>query len=755
MKYVLVAALCLTGVTVQAADKAKREEFFETRIRPVLSEHCVSCHGAKKQQGGLRLDRREAVTHGADGVPVIVPGDPEKSSLLHAVRQTGDIKMPPKGKLSPQALADLATWVKDGAYWPEERAAVKSAASPNGPHWAFQPVRKAALPALKNRSWPTTAVDAFILAGLEAKRLTPSPLAERQTLLRRLKFDLHGLPANYEEAKAFEADASPDAYEKLVDRLLASPHYGERWARHWLDIARYADTKGYVFQEERRYPYAYAYRDYIVKALNDDLPYDQFILQQLAADRLVAAGQAPATAQAAMGFLTLGRRFLNNIHDIIDDRIDVVGRGLLGLTVACARCHDHKYDPIPAKDYYSLYGVFASSVEPKELPLLGEPERTEAYIAFETKLKELKNAVVEYQTTNKSELAAGNRKFRDGLRALQKKVDALQASATIAPPRAMVLQDLPTPQEPHVFLRGNPANRGPAVPRQFLAVLAGPKRQPFTQGSGRLELARAIASADNPLTARVLVNRVWMYHFGAGLVTSPSNFGVRSDPPSHPELLDYLAARFMEEGWSLKKLHRLILLSKVYQLSTSASPQAEAVDPENRLLGRANRQRLDFESMRDSLLACAGNLDLKAGGAAVNLTATPYSGRRTLYGFIDRQNLPGLFRTFDFASPDSSTAQRFQTTVPQQALYLLNNPFVHEQARSLVRRAEIAGAGSPAEKIQALYRIVYARDASLDEVYSGRSFIEGAGSAAEKKGLLPWERYAQVLLLSNEFSFID
>src|SRR5947208_4119606 len=338
-----------------------------------------------------------------------------------------------------------------------------------------------------------------------------------------------------------------------------------------------------------------------------------------------------------MGFLTLGRRFLNNQHDIIDDRIDVTTRGLLGLTVACARCHDHKYDPIPTKDYYSLYGVFASSTEPKNLPLLGEPEPTPEYLAFKKELDARHKAVADYQEKNKAELAAKNRKFRDELKTLEKKVDAWQAGSLGAPPRAMVLEDLPQPREPHVFLRGNPGNVGPAVPRQFLQVLAGDKRQPFKSGSGRLELARAIASPNNRLTARVLVNRVWLHHFGHGLVRTPSDFGLRSEPPTHPALLDYLAARFVEDGWSLKKLHKLIMLSSVYQQSSQAPPEVARLDPENKLMTHMSRRRLDFEALRDSLLFVAGQLDSKMGGAAVEMFEAKTSKRRTVYGFIDRQ----------------------------------------------------------------------------------------------------------------------
>ncbi|MGH7227045.1 MAG: DUF1549 domain-containing protein, partial [Gemmataceae bacterium] len=347
-------------------------------------------------------------------------------------------------------------------------------------HWSLQPVHKPAPPRVKTPAWIKTPIDAFVLAKLEGKGLSPSPTAERRTLIRRLTLDLHGLPPTPQQVADFEADRAPDAYAKLVDRLLASPRYGERWGRHWLDVARYADSKGYVFTDERRYPFAYTYRDYVIRAFNEDLPYDQFVLQQLAAD-LLTLGEDKRPL-AALGYLTLGRRFLNNIHDIIDDRIDVTMRGLQAMTVGCARCHDHKFDPIPQRDYYSLYGVFASSVEPKELPLIGQPEHTAELAAFEKELAKRQLEVAKYQTDHKEELAKGNRKFRDGLRKLRKKVDEWQAASPAAPPRAMALIDTPAPQTPRIFLRGNPRNPGAEVPRQFLEVVAGEKRQPFRHG---------------------------------------------------------------------------------------------------------------------------------------------------------------------------------------------------------------------------------------------------------------------------------
>ncbi len=755
----LFALVLLMAPAARAGDSKPSPqalEFFEAKIRPLLAEHCLACHGVKKQQAGLRLDTRAAALQGSDSGPVLVPGHPEKSLLLKAVRHQGDLKMPPKSKLPQSAIDDLAAWVKMGAPWPETPAVVKHAGKDTWKtHWAFQPVRPVAVPPVKNATLVKTPVDAFLQTALEAKGLSLAPAADRRTLLRRVTFDLHGLPPTAAEIEAFEKDQSPDAYEKVVDRLLASPRYGERWGRHWLDLARYADTKGYVFTEERRYAFAYTYRDYVIRAFNEDLPYDQFILQQLAADQLpLGADKRPL---AAMGFLTLGRRFLNNVHDIIDDRIDVTTRGLLGLTVSCARCHDHKYDPIPTADYYSLHGVFLSSQEPKELPLIGETPRTPEYLAFEKELKTRERAVAEFKEKNKQELAAKNRKFRDALKALQKKVDAWQAGSPFAPPRAMVLVDRAAPVQARVLKRGSPNTPGPLVPRQFLGVLAGPQRKPFQKGSGRLELAQAIASKDNPLTARVLVNRLWRHHFGAGLVTTPSDFGTRSDPPSHPELLDYLAKRFVDEGWSVKKLHRLMLLAHAYRQQSGVVPQAARVDPENRLLWRQNRRRLEFEALRDSLLAVSGKLDLKMGGAAVNIVTAPFSGRRSVYGFIERQNLPGLFRTFDFASPDASTAQRYQTTVPQQALFLMNSPFVLEQARLLAHRPEVTGPVQPAARVQQLYRVVFGRAADADEVRLGVAFVQAATRETPPgaQGLGPWERYAQVLLLSNEFAFVD
>ena len=928
--------LCGAVSTAGAADAPKPKEptkeeaeFFEKKIRPVLAESCYKCHSAeaktnKKLKGKFYADTWEGLAKGGDsGEPGIVPGDPDKSMVIKAMRyqHTGDeesLNMPPKakdgtgGKLKDEVIKDFEKWVKSGAAYPKAKEGAKKegekkAAADGKDHWSFQPPKEPTVPEVKataSAGWAKNEIDKFVAAKLEAKGLTPSPLAPRGLLIRRATFGLHGLPPTPHEVEAFEKDASPDAWEKVVDRLLASPRYGERWGRHWLDVARYSDTKGYVFQEERRYPYAYTYRDYVIRAFNDDLPYDQFLIHQIAADKLELGNDKRPLA--AMGFLTLGRRFLNNLPDIVDDRIDVVTRGTMGLTVSCARCHDHKYDPITAKDYYALYGVFASSTEPKDLPQIEETQSTPASLAFEKELKarqaaaeaflqeklketlakaRTEQAVTEYlllamtegrpeesklpkgfeanrtlqrrwkefldrrdheavfgawreyakipadgfgakatavtdQLFGSAESAKASnplvveafagkppaslreaaeryaalitkfdkseplgkaeeeafrqvlngpnsplavppgdasrllrRDQRDQYQALRRKVDEFSATNPNAPARAMVLQDIPNPGDYPVLVRGNPNNPGTIVPRRFLSVIAGENAERWTNGSGRLELAKSIASKTNPLTARVMVNRVWLRHFDEGIVRTPSDFGTRSDPPTHPELLDWLAVRFMEDGWSVKKLHKRILMSATYQQASDDRPECKSADPENLLVWKQNRQRLDFEAMRDSLLYATGRLDTTIGGRPVDIVDAGAT-RRTVYGSIDRQNLPAMFRSFDFASPDAHSPQRFQTTVPQQALFFMNSPFVHNQAKQLVKREEVASKQEPAERIGTLYRLLYGREATAEEVALGTEFVAAEEKAGTGK-LSPWEKYALVLLESNEFVFVD
>ena len=757
----------------------KAAEFFETQVRPVLAENCYSCHGPQAQSGKLRLDGRAFLLRGGESGPSLVPGHPEKSLLLDVVRHVGKIQMPPGGKLKPEQIEALDAWVKMGAPWPGAAVADEAkAAAATGEYrisdaqrkfWAFQPVRKPAPPAVKNAAWAKTPLDRFVLAKLEAKGLKPSPAADRRTLIRRATFDMHGLPPTPEEVEAFAADKSPDAWAKVVNRLLASPRYGERWGRHWLDIARYADTKGYVFVDDRNYPHAYNYRDWVVRAFNNDLPYDQFVMQQLAADRLpLGEDRRPL---AALGYLTVGRRFLNQQHDIIDDRIDVTMRGFQAMTVACARCHDHKFDPIPTKDYYSLYGVFASSHEPEPQPIsprhISEPygahhkqvqdtEREEAELvrsqvaALRERAKDPNAALPDgvraaLQSVRENERPGGDNlvkieatfepPVREKLGGLRQSLERLRKSYPPKPEMAMTMADNEKPVTPRVFRRGNPGNQGDEVPRRFLAILSkGDQRPAWDKGSGRLELARAIASRENPLTARVMVNRIWLHHFGAGLVRTPSDFGKQGERPTHSELLDYLAASFMDSGWSIKKVHRMILTSATYGQSSRYDARAFARDPENRLLWRTNRRRLELEALRDSLLWASGQMDTTMGGPSVDLWKPPYTSRRTVYGFIERQNLPGVFRTFDFASPDVSVGQRFATTVPQQALFLLNSPFAAEQARRLAARPEVTEGKDEAARVRRLYRLLYNRGPDAEEMKLALGFLRtasGPGASEE------------------------
>ena len=802
----LVTSFAVGGFSAEPT--AAQREFFENRIRPVLANHCYKCHSAQaeKVKGGLLLDTRHDLLKGGDAGPAVVPGYPDRSLLIRAVQYTDpDLQMPPKGeKLSTAQVNDLVAWVRMGVPDPRtEKTANLKSQIPHSQHWAFQPVKKPAVPEVKQTDWPASPMDAFILAKLEASGMQPSPPADKRTLIRRVTFDLTGLPPRPAEVQAYLDDASADAFARVVDRLLASPQYGERWGRHWLDIARYADTKGEVKKnrEDIHYPHAWTYRDYVIQAFNDDKPFHHFIIEQLAADRLPPGKDN--SRLAALGFLTLGNRFNNNPNDIINDRIDAATKGFLGLTVACARCHDHKFDPIPTRDYYSLHGVFASSREPAEDPALRVVERTPEFldyqrqrVALDTELKSLK---AQFKALRGK--AANTPAAREARKELQKrelqtnrKISGLEMTHKGAPPRANVLVDSPKAVDSPVFIRGEAGNKGDVVPRQFLEALSGPNRLPFKNGSGRLEFAQAIASKSNPLTARVLVNRVWLHHFGEGFVTTPDDFGTQSAPPSHPELLDWLAAQFMDDGWSLKKLHRAILLSRVYQQGSANNVRYAQLDANNRLLWRANIRRLEFEPLRDSLLAIGGKLDGTMFGQPVDLAREPYSTRRTVYGMVDRNNLPEVLNHFDFANPDMTTGKRYETTVPQQALFLMNSPLVVEQAKNLVHRNDFTALADAQARIGLLYALIYQRPAKPEEITIGLAFLKvepsreqvapipvanpalrnnpkaqamvannpklqrrlaGKATFIERAPLNAWEEYAHALLQANEASFVN
>jgi mono/diheme cytochrome c family protein len=742
-------------------------EFFEKKVRPVLVTHCFQCHGNGKSKGGLSLASRETLLKGGDTGPAVVSNLPAKSLLIQAIRYDGETRMPPKKKLPDDAIADLTAWVERGTPWPTApaggdgiRQAGAAITAADRAFWSFQPIADPPVPEVKDKTWPRKPLDHFVLAKLETSGLRPVRPADKHALLRRVTFDLTGLPPTLAEIDAFLRDSSPDAFALVVDRLLASPHYGERWGRYWLDVARYGEDQAHTFQA-RVFPNGYRYRDWVVQALNDDMPYDRFVIEQIAGDLLPNGNRTEHLA--ALGFFALGphyyldgaaRKFVEATE--LDDRIDTLTRGFLGLTVSCARCHDHKFDPISQSDYYSLAGVFQST-KYEEVPL-GTPEVVEGYKKSQDRINAQQKKIRDFvQTKGKGQGANGlDEAQQKELAALRKELKKLQGAA---PPKPPVIHTLAEgqPADLHVYLRGNPDKEGELAPRRFLRIVAGDQPPPFQQGSGRLELARTIASPKNPLTARVLVNRVWQHHFGKGLVGTPSNFGKLGDRPTHPELLDHLATRFIASGWSMKALHREILLSATYQMSCDLDERNSAVDPANRLLWRMNRQRLDVEAWRDALLVASGELDGRVGGPPADLGDIG-NKRRTLYGKVSRHNLDSLLRLFDFPDPNITSGSRPVTIVPLQQLFVLNSEFMISRARGLAALLA-AEENDDAGRIRKAFVRLYGRPATERDMRLGLAFLHSPEdenqSGGTKAVLSRWQQYAQVLLSANEFTFID
>lgn len=846
-----------------AQQAAGTADFFETKIRPLFAEKCYACH-TDARMGGLQLDSREHFAKGGKSGPIALPGSPDASLLLRALNYNANPKMPPDGKLPADRIAAVEAWVKAGAVWPENAAAAKVAPYTITPEqrafWSFQPVQPPVPPGVKDANWARTDIDRFIAAKLEARGLRPVRRADRRTLIRRAAYDLTGLPPTVEEVDAFEHDKSPDAFAKVVDRLLASPRYGERWGRIWLDVARYSDDR-LDSERDNPYPASFRYRDWVIEALQDDMPYDVFVKAQIAGDQLPDR----AKYEAGLGFYALS-------PEMQDDRVDATARGFLGLTVACAQCHDHKYDPIPASDFYALMGIFRNT-ELHEVPL-ADKDVVEAYkkqqALIEKKEKELKayvdgqtaqlglilasqtarymlgsdgtlDAETEarwtkylatpekqhpflkawYEAKTPEQRAAAAAEFQaqvltviaekarvddenhvrlgidpsrddlskanlvsldrakfglwedmlgdrgvlhygdskkeeakidrflsgvwlDHLKSLRDQLAALKADLPPAYPVLQTITDKEKPDQQHIWIRGDQNNPGELAPPHFLSILSKGEPDRFARGKERLALAEAIANPANPLTARVIVNRVWQQHFGYGLVRTASNFGTQGDHPSHPELLDYLAARFVRESWSLKKLHRAIMETAVYALSDEPSERNFAEDPDNRLLWRYNRRRLDAEALRDSILFVSGKLDLKAGGPALRLDKE--NNRRTVYAYISRRQLDPMLALFDFPNPNSTSEQRLQTTVPLQKLFFMNSPFVMEQSAALAERVASA-VPSEDQRIAATYRMILQRDPTPEERKLAREFLAGNAGA--------WPRFAQVLLSSNEFTYLN
>ncbi|MFO0280603.1 MAG: PSD1 and planctomycete cytochrome C domain-containing protein [Acidobacteriota bacterium] len=865
-----LAALILFALGLAAQDPA---ELFEMKVRPLLAKNCYGCH-TSSAMGGLRLDSREALLKGGHSGAAVSPGKPESSLLVQVVAHTHDkLKMPPSGKLPEADIKLLSDWVAAGAVFPV-RAVPAPSTDEITPEqrawWSFQPIKKTTPPAVKSAVSVRNEIDLFVLARLEKEGLAVAKPASRRTLIRRAFFDLTGLPPTIEEVLAFERDRSPRAWENVVDRLLASPSYGERWGRYWLDVARYADDKLNSTQDDP-YPNSFRYRNWVIDSFNQDLPYNQFVKAQIAGDLM---GKQWA---AATGFFALS-------PEMQDERVDALTRGFLGLTVACAQCHDHKFDPIPTRDFYSLQGILNSS-ELHELPLatpeiveqwerkrkelevverrlkdfydsqtrlvgemlasrtaryllasqgFGDPaqldqetlERWKKYLASdrlyhpfldnfrrltrdkapkaqlaaeaqifelkllaiheEKKLVDEKNKVLLGVDPTRNDLSqthleamdrdktvlwrdmfersisdsSGFFRYGNGVLfhgketigrwltgnwtkylAEQKQIEAdLKKALPEKYPFLQTLRDKPKPADMKIFIRGDRNNPGELAPRRFLAILSGKDRPLFHEGSGRLQLAEAIANDANPLTARVIVNRVWQNHFGRGIVSTPSNFGQLGEKPTHPELLDWLASDFMEQGWSLKKLHKKILMSATYALSTEIVAANLTKDPDNRWLWRANRRRMDAETLRDSLLFASGELDLTPAGKALKLDQET-NLKRTVYGFISRRKVDGTLALFDFPNPQATSESRMSTLVPPQRLFLMNSPFVEKRAAALAAKL----SGSQEEKVRQVYRRLFSRDPDSVELKLALEFLTGHD----------WLQYARVLLGANEFLFVN
>ncbi len=751
--------------------------YFERKIRPLLSEHCYECHSEDSDtvQGGLRLDSATGIAQGGDSGPVLVAGFPEQSLLVETILYDDDIQMPPKGKLADHEIAELTGWVKRGAAFPPSNTASDTAAirslggidyAEGRRFWSFQPVVPQPLPAVKHSEWPRTRIDSFVLAAMEQHDLTPSPPADRVTLVRRLYFDVTGLPPTSQQLQAFLEDTSPDAYEHLVDTLLESPQYGEKWGRWWLDMARYTDrTASWLPQTSQ----AHLYRDWVVDAFNNDLPYNDFIHRQLATDLMPRTGPEDLPA---LGFLSLSPTYWKEpklpceiikviVADEWEERVDAVTRSFLGLTVACARCHDHKFDPISADDYYGLAGVFASSRH-VERPVIDEeryePVRSakqavkkwEAEIAKLKKQKPLPQESIDALIAKIAEIKSTTPLYDTPMANALSEESMYVVRAGKTPQEGTRFEYRPEPRDLPSFIRGNPNRPGPIVRRRFLTVLSEDSR-PFENGSGRLELAESITNDAASLAARVFVNRVWLAHFGQGIVDTPSNFGQQGSRPTHPQLLDDLAARFIENGWSIKRLHRDILISATWQQSSADSPQRSHIDPENVWLARMNRRRLTFEEWRDAMLTASGRLNPNLGGPSITLDSSANT-RRTLYATVNRRDVSPTLMVHDFPDPTQHSPARMATVTPLQGLYALNGPLLTQQAKWIAYQLEAESPGNEPSKIAAAYRRLFSRAPHDHEIHLGMDYLADAKSESKSDR---WQQYIHVLLATNEFTFID
>ena len=886
LKFTLWNLIVLVLVSLEISTaKAQDSSLFESQIRPALIEHCYECHSTgKKIRGGLALDSKAGILKGGESGPVIIPGKPDESLFMKGLYHQGDLKMPPKGKLNSNTINAFKEWIAKGAVDP--RDSVKEIANAttidwgkSKLFWSFQPIKKTPVPVIKGSSNP---IDSFVQKQMNLKGLTISGPATPQELIRRLSFTLTGLPPSIEDVDSFLKDSSAISYEKFIDKYLSSISYAERWGRHWLDVARYAEDQAHTFGVKPNSD-AYKYRDWVIQSFDKDMPFNDFVRYQIAADLMPEPKRLENLA--ALGFFGLGAQYYKNtdaaraIADELDDRIDTLSRGFMGLTVSCARCHDHKFDPIPTQDYYSIAGVFHSSklsntpvctmeelkTFENQKKILNEAElklnnfiQTERLPFLEKKLKSFESSYLEVasflekkkkdeklnykgfgndpvtlekwvkffdknktnkkfaffaeplsqwndKTTDEQKIISINKTKEALLKVIRNEKDAsikekqnkntpefyeaffgnaglmplgdswkkeldkakLEEFKTLEDQHIALKKKTPdalpvvnaiaesTPSDLKVYIRGNPSKQGEIAPRRFLKIIAGEERKPFSKGSGRIELAEEIVSPDNPLTSRVIVNRIWAWHFGKGIVATPSNFGKLGEAPSNPDLLDYLAGNFVEAGWSIKKLHKLIVTSDTFKQSSKDISKNVAIDPENIFLWKFNRQRLDIESWRDSILSISGKLDKTIGGPTFNLNDSN-SKRRTVYAKISRHDLDPLLRIFDFPDPNITSERRIETTVPQQQLFIINSSFAIEQSKELAIRLQ-SFSKVERDNINEAYKLIFSRNASIQEIDLALSFLHNSEDNADKSfnKMNRWERFAQALLASNEFIYID
>jgi len=788
---------CGPFIAAQAPSIADAE-FFEKKIRPVLSQQCYKCHSAsaRKIKGNLLLDSHDGMLKGGDTGAAVSPGKPDQSLLIKAIRWTDkDLQMPPKEQLSKDVVTDFERWVAAGATWPSGDTAVPVATSGDGtPNyaakydnlrkelWSWQPIANPPAPEVKDANWAKDDIDRFILARLEERGLEPSPRADKLALLRRATYDLIGLPPTPDEIDAYLRDNSPSAFEKVVDRLLDSPRFGERWGRHWLDVARYAESSG--MSRNYIYYYAWRYRDYVIDAFNKDKPYNRFIREQIAGDLLPSNSPAEKDQLlVATGFLAVGPRDYNERNpqqfqmNCVDEQIDTVGRAILGTTIACARCHDHKFDPIPTAEYYSIAGIFTSSDE-----FTGIDRRRGARLDPYSDDHLIKLAGYVPERAKKEADADETR--QQARRAYTRMIASARFgqgyTQPATPPRklAMGVRDDTRPEDTHVLIRGEIDHVGDRVKRGFLTIPAMGEVPAVSRGeSGRLELALWLTRQDNPLTARVMVNRIWQHLFGVGLVRSVDNFGTTGDKPTHPELLDHLATQFMKDGWSVKHMIRAIMLSSTYQQAATFDRAKYNVDPDNRLLWRMNQRRIEAEAIRDGMLAASGKLVTQPPVGSVALDLPPIEMRggrfnpgeilagmnfRSVYLPVFRNAVPEALEAFDFADPNTVSGARDVTTVAPQALFMLNNNFVTAHAQAMAYRVATQAAKNDGARVDLAYKLALGRPASSTERERAVSYVwnylrdpANRGKNEEKAKLDAWSSLCQAMMASAEFRYLN